>query len=89
MNKQELIKQVSRKASLTQKDCALVLNALTDIIGNVLRSGEVISIMGFGRFYTKHLSERNGFNPVTRTKTRLKSAYIPTFKCSAQLKSTF
>ena len=89
MNKQELIKQVSKKASLTQKDCTHMLNALTDVISNVLRSGEVVSIMGFGRFYTKHLSERNGFNPITRAKTKLKSSYIPTFKCSAQLKRTF
>ena len=89
MNKQELIKQVSKQAKLTQKDCFQMLNALTEVISDVLRSGEVVSIMGFGRFYTKHLAERNGFNPITRTKTRLNGSYIPTFKCSAQLKRTF
>ena len=89
MNKQELIKQVAQQTKFTQKECGQVLNALTDIIGKVLRNGEVVSIMGFGRFYTKRLSERNGFNPITRTKTRLPTTYVPTFKCSSVLKRTF
>ena len=89
MNKQELIKQVSKQTRLTQKDCSQMLNALTEIIGGTLRNGEMVSIMGFGRFYTKKLSERNGFNPVTREKTRLPSTYVPTFKCSTVLKKTF
>ncbi|MCL2540145.1 MAG: HU family DNA-binding protein [Firmicutes bacterium] len=86
MNRQELIKQVSKRSNLTQKDCAQMLKAFTDIIGQALKSGEEVKVMGFGRFYTKHLSERNGYNPLTGQKTRLKGAYIPSFKCSAQLK---
>ena len=53
MNKNEMIEFVSRKAQLSKKDCLSCLDAITELIGEVLKRGEEVKICGFGKFEPK------------------------------------
>ncbi len=87
MNKTELIKQVSKHSSLTQKDCALCLEALKQVLTNSLKRGEMVSLTGFGKFYVKHYKQRNSYNPQTQKICSLNARFLPVFKVSNTLKS--
>ncbi len=89
MNKKELIKAVSKQSNLTQKDCIQCLNALKSVITDTLQRGEIISLVGFGRFYTKVSQKREIYNPVTKQKHIVKSQILPKFKASNSIKVRF
>jgi len=59
MNKNELIIALRDKENITIKDAESYLNSLTDIISNQVLSGEVVKILGFGRFFLKKTKARN------------------------------
>lgn len=86
MNKMELIKKISAECSLTQKDCATVLNALTELVGKTLRSGENINLIGFGKWEVRHRKPRNTYNPITRKQVKLPETKLPVFKAGKTLK---
>jgi len=87
MNKTELIKQMSVQSKLTQKDCLLCLNALKDVLASSLKRGEMVSLVGFGKFYMKHYPQRKSYNPQTQQVCSLKARFLPVFKVSNALKS--
>ena len=89
MNKNQLIKNMSKESRLTQKECAKCLQALQLILTDSLKKGENVSITGFGKFYTKFQKERNGINPATKGMVKYPSKFVPSFKCSAILKEQF
>lgn len=86
MNKAQIIKSVSKKTKLTQKDCLLCLKALKEIMLDVLAKGEAVSFSGFGRFYVKHYNSRNAFNPKTKEIGALKARKLPVFRVSSAIK---
>lgn len=65
MNRNELIDFASRRTRLSKRDCLNCLNAITELIGEVLRRGESVKICGFGKFEPKIRHERKGINPQT------------------------
>lgn len=60
MNKKELVRELSEKSGLTQKDAEQVLNAFID---TVVESEEDIKIVGFGTFTWRERAGRTGRNP--------------------------
>ena len=89
MNKNQLIKSVSKRTKLTQKDCALCLGALRNIVEEALCHGEAVTVSGFGRFVTKYKAERKGIHPLTRQLVMFPSKYVPTFCPSGVFKAKF
>ncbi len=89
MNKTELIKSVSKKTRLTQKDCALCLDALKEVVAETLIHGEAIVLSGFGRFFTKFKPQRKGINPITKDFMVYPSKFVPSFCPSTILKAKF
>lgn len=86
MNKLELVREVSKQSNLTQKDCLNCIVALKDVITKTLQKGEIISLVGFGRFYTKQSLSKVVYNPVTQQKHFVKSQILPKFRASASFK---
>ncbi len=86
MNKMELIKSLSAESKLTQKDCALCLNALTNLVGKTLKSGENVSLVGFGKWEVKHRKSRKSYNPITKKQIKLPASKLPVFKAGKSLK---
>ncbi len=80
MNKNLIIKEISKSTTLSQKDCKLCLNAFIDIVNNSLRSGDIVNINGFGKFDIKTRKARVGFNPKTMQKIIIPNKNIVKFK---------
>ena len=80
MNKNLLVKEISKSTNLTQKDCKLCLNAFIDIVNNSLKQGDIVSINGFGKFNVKTRKSRVGFNPKTREKIVIPNKNVVNFK---------
>lgn len=86
MNKEELIFFASQKTKLSKSDCLDCLNAITEIIGDVLRRGDRVRISGFGNFEPRIRNERTGINPQTFEKITINQKIIPYFKGAKKLK---
>lgn len=89
MNKNQLIKNISKRTQLTQKECSLCLRALQNVVEEALCHGEAVTLSGFGRFITKFKAERQGVHPQTRQLVMFPSKYVPTFCPSSVFKSKF
>ena len=87
MNKQEFVKEISKKSKLTQKDCNSCLNAITQIIQSTLKHGYNINLVGFGKFEVKHRMARRSFNPQTKKINLIPASVVPSFKPGKTLKS--
>ena len=53
MNKEELVQEVAKKANVTQKEAAEVLNALVETVQITVAKGEKVTLVGFGTFELK------------------------------------
>ena len=50
MNKTELIAAVAEKAGLSKKDADAAVSAVVDSVVDALKSGDKVSLVGFGTF---------------------------------------
>lgn len=65
MNKTELANAIAQKNNLTQKQGKEILDSITDLIVDTVKTGEDIAIPGFGTFKAKEYADRTGRNPHT------------------------
>ncbi|MBR1753652.1 HU family DNA-binding protein [bacterium] len=65
MNKEELVQEVAKKASVTQREAVEVLNALVETVQKTVAKGEKVTLVGFGTFERRERAARNGRNPQT------------------------
>lgn len=86
MNKVELVKEISKKSKLPQKDASAAIEAMTDVITKALKKGTKVSIMGFGTWEVTKRSAREGRNPQTGKKITIKAKKVPKFRAGKTLK---
>lgn len=86
MNKKEFIKNIAKKTNLTNKDCLSCVNAITELISDVLKRGEQVYISGFGKFDTQIKPEREFYNPRTAQKDISYCKIVPIFRSGKKLK---
>ena len=65
MNKQELIDAMAAESGLSKKDSKEALDALVKTVGETLKKGDNISLVGFGSFTVIQKAARTGKNPQT------------------------
>jgi DNA-binding protein HU-beta len=86
MNKAELITAIAEHANLTKNDAGRALDGLTKTIENTLKTGDAITLVGFGTFAVKDRAERTGRNPQTGQEITISAAKVPSFKPGKALK---
>ena len=86
MNKQELISKIAEKASISKKDAASALTALTTTITEELKSGEKVAIPSLGTFEVRERAARTGKNPRTGEAVEIAAKKLPAFKAAKALK---
>lgn len=90
MTKTELIKKVAEQTGLTKHDAAAIihsmLNPQTGIIVSVLKSGEKVTLSGFGTFSTRLRASRQARNPRTGKSVKVPKRKYPAFKPAKGLK---
>ncbi|MGN0902265.1 MAG: HU family DNA-binding protein [Succinivibrio sp.] len=86
MNKSELVKLISSRMTLNQKEVKEVIDTALDKIIEAVASGKEVSLLGFGTFVKKERASRKGINPVTREEILIPACKTPYFKASSAFK---
>lgn len=87
MNKGQLIDSISKDSGLSKTDAGSALSAVLANITKALKKGDSVTLVGFGTFSVSRRKARNGRNPQTGDKIRIKAAKVPKFKPGAKLKA--
>ena len=88
MNKQELVAAIAEKAELEKDDAKKALNAFIEVVGDEMKKGEKIQIIGFGTFEVSERAAREGRNPQTGETMEIKASRNPKFKAGKALKDS-
>jgi DNA-binding protein HU-beta len=86
MNKSELIEAVAADTGLTKTDSALVLESVLGTVSKTLKKGDDVIITGFGKFSVVKRAARQGVNPRTGERVKIKASKAPKFSAGATLK---
>ena len=86
MNKSELIDAIAAKASLSKTDAGQALDAVIASVGEALKSGDTVTLVGFGTFSVKERAARTGRNPKTGVAIQIAASKVPGFKAGKGLK---
>ncbi len=86
MNKGELIDAVATAANLSKADASRAVEAVLDSITGALKSGDQVSLIGFGTFGVKRREARTGRNPQTGAPIQIAASNVPGFKAGKGLK---
>ena len=86
MTKAEFITAVAAKSGMTNTETEAALSAVIDTITDTLAKGEKIQLVGFGTFEVRERAAREGINPQTKKKIKIKATKVPAFKAGSALK---
>ncbi len=86
MNKNDLASAMAEGAGISKSAASKALDSMINAIMDGLRSGDRVTIPGFGSFQTKHSAARMGRNPATGESIQIKASNRPTFKAGKALK---
>jgi DNA-binding protein HU-beta len=87
MNKAELIEQVANEAGISKAQANSAMDAFTAAVGNALRSGDRVTLVGFGTFSVSERAARNGRNPQTGATIKIAARRVPRFKAGKEFSS--
>jgi DNA-binding protein HU-beta len=87
MNKQELIDAISAESGLTKTDATKALNALVNATSTALKSGDKLSLVGFGSFSVSKREARTGRNPQTGKEIQIAAKNVVKFKAGSELEA--
>ena len=89
MKKYELVAAVSKKTGLTQNQVNEVINATCEtIVETCVENGEEVNLPAFGKFRQKNNPAREGINPLTKEKIKIKETHTIKFSPTASIKKT-
>lgn len=86
MNKSELIDAVANSANLTKSDAASAVDGVIGAVTQALKSGDQVTVVGFGTFLVRQREARAGRNPRTGETIQIKASKVPAFKAGKALK---
>lgn len=86
MTKSDLVDAIAGKVKISKSAALLALDALTEAIAGVLKKGDKVTLVGFGTFDVIKRAAREGVNPQTRQKIKIKASKAPRFKAGKAFK---
>jgi DNA-binding protein HU-beta len=86
MNKAELIDAVTGQTGLAKAEATKAVDAVFESITTALKSGDAVSLLGFGTFLVKGRAARAGRNPRTGETIEIPASKVPGFKAGKALK---
>ncbi|MFP5298784.1 MAG: HU family DNA-binding protein [Actinomycetota bacterium] len=87
MNKGELIDAVAASTGESKRTVGDVLDSFISHVQDEVKSGNKVSLPGFGTFEKRHRNARTGRNPQTGETIQVAAADVPAFKPGAGFKS--
>ena len=79
MNKTQLIESVAADSGLSKADSSRAIESLMDTVTKTLKKGDEVSITGFGKFSVVKRAARQGVNPRTGERVKIKASKAPKF----------
>ena len=86
MNKEELVKEIAKKAKVSQKDATEVLGAILETIEKTVSKGKKVTLVGFGTFEARIRAARTGRNPQTGIEIKIPAKTVPAFSAGKKFK---
>ncbi len=86
MNKSQFVEAIAKQTGLSKTDAAKAVNAYADVVKAALKKNDKVQLVGFGTFSVSKRAARDGRNPITGEKIKIKAANVPKFKAGAALK---
>jgi Bacterial nucleoid DNA-binding protein len=86
MNKTDLVNAVAAETGFTKKDAEKAVASVLDQITEALKAGDKVQLVGFGTFAVSKRKAREGRNPRTGAKIKIKAAKLPKFTAGTALK---
>ncbi|MBK8066685.1 MAG: HU family DNA-binding protein [Rhodanobacteraceae bacterium] len=86
MKKTDVINAVADAADLSKADAGRALDAFINVVTKALKSGDSVTLTGFGTFAVRKRAARQGRNPQTGATIKIKASKNPGFKAGKALK---
>ena len=86
MNKSELIDAVAGAANMSKADASRAVDGVIGSVTQALKSGDQVTVVGFGTFLVRQREARSGRNPRTGETIQIKASKVPAFKAGKALK---
>jgi len=85
MTKAELISKIAEDAGVTKATAGLALESFLEGVTKTLKSGDKLTLVGFGTFSVSKRAARKGRNPFTGEEIKIKAKKVAKFKASKEL----
>ncbi|MBK8721874.1 MAG: HU family DNA-binding protein [Saprospiraceae bacterium] len=85
MNRGDLINKIAQDTNLTKAQAGDALNSVLNSIGGALKSGDKVTLIGFGTFSVSKRAARTGLNPQTKQKIEIAAKSSVKFKAGKEL----
>ena len=85
MNKADLVNSLSENTGLTKTKSNEVIDVIVSTISEALRSGDKVTLVGFGTFTTTQRDARKGRNPKTGETIEIPAKRVAKFKAGTEL----
>jgi DNA-binding protein HU-beta len=85
MNKAELIAKLADDAGITKTQANATLDSFIEAVTKTLKSGNKVTLVGFGTFSVTKRAARNGRNPQTGAVIKIKAKKVAKFKAGKEL----
>ena len=88
MNKGELIDALASSTGESKATVEKVVNGFLDTVEGQVKSGDKVTLPGFGTFERRDRSARTGRNPQTGEEIQIAATKVPAFKPGASFKNS-
>jgi len=85
MNKAELIAKIADDAGITKTQANATIDSFVEAVTKTLKSGNKVTLVGFGTFSVTKRAARNGRNPQTGAVIKIKAKKVAKFKAGKEL----
>lgn len=85
MNKADLIAKMAEDADITKTQANAAIDSFVNAVTKTLKSGNKLTLVGFGTFSVTKRAARNGRNPQTGTVIKIKAKKVAKFKPGKEL----
>ena len=85
MNKADLVSKIADDAGLSKSQANDALDSITNAITKALKSGDKVTLVGFGTFSVSKRNARTGRNPQTGEAIKIKAKKVARFKAGKEL----
>jgi DNA-binding protein HU-beta len=87
MTKAELVSKLAEDAGITKVQATAALESFVEGVTKTLKSGNKLTLVGFGTFSVSKRAARKGRNPKTGEVIKIKAKKVARFKAGKELSS--